>query len=232
MKKFLIAGAVVATIALGVAGFTAWLYWTSVRLHTVGDSATFEESAECLYLYSNDLAGRPYSLRLDGSRVEACFPPQTAAKTKALITCFNTYEREHRGHFDHPGGNLRACAWEGVTASRGIATVIFGKVVAVPAVPRAGRRVVLELETRAADAEIIHEAVASDTLEVDLRIDGDESTDPTFPRQAYGLDADGKFRVNTVVPAKAAGKRVTLTMTTAPDTPSAVTTVATFTIAG
>lgn len=231
MRMLLVLAAIGASIALALVGCGLWIVWEFEKLPTVGDSATFEESAECLDLYNNPQA-RPYSVKLDRGRVDACFPPQTEARTEALITCFNTYERRHRGHFDHPGANLRACSWDGMTPSRGIATVILGDAVAVPMPPRAGRRVVLELETRAADAEIIHEAVASDTLEVDVRIDGDEPTDPTFPRQAYGLDADGKFRVSTVVPANAAGKRVTLTVTTSPDTPSEVTTVATFAISG
>jgi hypothetical protein len=217
MRMLLILAAIGATIPLAIAGFALWLAWQSDKLQTVGDSATLEETVDCLERYANPSAGRPISAKLDRDRVEACFPPQTAAKTRALIACYNAR-----------GGDLLACPWDGMTASGPLASVRLGGVVAVPAPPRAGRRVVLEIGTRSVDAEIIQEAFASDALGAELLVQGGTASDVEFLDVAFSFDVDGKLRVSAVVPRTAAGKRMTLNVTTAPEVPPIV---ATFTIA-
>jgi hypothetical protein len=76
----------------------------------VGATATFGESEDCLLRYGNEFE----RVRLDHAKVASCFPTQTAAKKKALIACFNTYERNHPGHPEWPADNMKRCTWDGL----------------------------------------------------------------------------------------------------------------------
>jgi hypothetical protein len=142
MKKFVIATAIAVASLVGALAVWLWERQPWLDPPTVGATATFGESADCLFRYGNAFAGRDQGVRLDNDKVASCFPKQTAAKKKALIACFNTYERNHPNHPGWPEENMRRCTWDGLTAVP--APFGFGKAVAVPAVPRAGRRFVLK----------------------------------------------------------------------------------------
>ncbi len=73
----------------------------------MGGRATFDESADCLAGYERWIADTPQPKRLDNDKVADCFPTQTAAKKKALIACFNNYERNHLDHEGWPASNMR-----------------------------------------------------------------------------------------------------------------------------
>jgi hypothetical protein len=146
MKRFdVIVLAIAVTILVGALGACAvWLStepWLAPP--SVGANATFEESARCLYRYGNAIAGRDQSVRLNKGKVAACFPSQTEKSKAALISCFNTYERTHPGHDlslhgSWPEDNMRGCTWDGRPAAPAH-PFAFGRVVALPAAPRAGK---------------------------------------------------------------------------------------------
>jgi len=249
IKYLLIAiAAVVAGVAILVGGVVGvWFWWyKSSELHAVGTTATFEESADCLARYGNSpLFG---DWRLDKFYVAQCFPTQTAAKQKALIACFNKYERNHADHEGWPEENMRGCKWD---RAADVGSLAFGKVVAVPAVPRAGKPFVLRVGVALIDSvgEIVdagigetffHTEQAVDDVAVTIGgekvvtttlIDGENFVTTSPTDFDYGFFPNGKMFVRFTVPKTAAGKHMTIKikMTIADETPAA-TKVATFTV--
>jgi hypothetical protein len=230
MKYLLIALGTIAFLVAAVAGCSVWVYKSSLELHPVGATATFKESADCLVRYVNNNNGWV----LNKYSVDFCFPTQTQAKRRALIACFNTYERSHPEHTGWPEDNMRGCRWSGLTAApaRHVVRVTFGKVVAVPATPRGGKRFDLTVAVKRTDsAERVANTGFDDTvpqLGFGITMDGedidsvvDEVLDPPF---------GGRLHVRFTVPKTAEGKRLAITLTIAADSPIA-TKVMTFTVA-
>jgi hypothetical protein len=204
----------------------------SSELRPVGATATFGESADCLVRYGKNLAGLG-EWRLNNDNVADCFPMQTAAKKRALIACFNTYERNHTDHKGWPEDNMEGCTWAGLTTAPAphVVSVTFGKVVAVPDPPRAGKRFDLTVAVKRTDsAEKVANTGFDDTtpfLGFAITMDGedidnlvDEVIDPPF---------SGRLHVRFTVPRMAEGKRLAITLTIAADSPTA-TKVVTFTV--
>lgn len=201
-------------LALGLmAGFPFALWQDEREVKPVGTHAKFEESADCLFQYRYESAEHDLGAQLDSDKVAFCFPPQTAAKEKALIACFNSYERNGPEH-EWPEENMRVCTWDGLPA---IPTPFgFGEVVAVPAVPRAGKRFVLKVGVRGGGDSAVEEvnaAIGSEALEV---VVWHEYTPLDF---ALGFPADGMIHVNFTVPRTAGGQRLKVTLTIARDAP-------------
>ena len=220
----------------------------------VGARATFDESADCLAGYELWIADTPQPKRLDNDKVADCFPTQTAAKKKALIACFNNYERNHPDHEGWPESNMRGCTWDGLTTVpiRNVASLAFGKVVAVPAAPHAGKPFLLNVGVTRSDSaakiEQRHEGdLENPYLDVAVTVNGEnvalESVEgcsqclpPGDPESVYSY-SDNKIEVKFRVPETAEGKRLAIRMAAAvrPDsrtgeTPTA-TKVVTFTVA-
>jgi hypothetical protein len=219
MKKFVMATAIAVASLVGALAVWLWERQPWLDPPTVGATAAFAESADCLFRYGNAFAGRDQGVRLDNDKVASCFPRQTAATKKALIACFNTYERNHPNHPGWPEENMRRCTWDGLTEVP--APFSFGKAVAVPAIPRAGRRFVLEVGVTGSDsaADEADTAIKTGTLDVFVLIDGAHGvyTPLSFTE---GLHADGKIHVSFTVPKTADGMRLTIKLTIAPDTPT------------
>jgi hypothetical protein len=243
-KKVLLGLAITAVViwllwlplALGLmAGFPFALWDDPVEpgVESVGARATFEESADCLRFW-RDVEGR----RLNEANVADCFPTQTAAKKKALVGCFNGYERNHPDHDGWPEDNMRGCTWDGLIAVpvKNVASLDFGKVVALPAEPRAGRSFILRVGlTRGDSAEKVKQRDVDDddnpTLNVGVTIDGKnvpiETVEGCSPCRLSGARAseywfsEGEIWVKFPVPETAAGKHVAIRLTAAlNDTPT------------
>jgi hypothetical protein len=170
--------------------------------------------------------------------VADCFPTQTATKKKALVACFNNYERNHPDHDGWPEDNMRGCKWDGLTAVpvQNVVSLDFGKVVASPPAPRAGRPFTLRIGlTRRDSAEKIKQCDVGDddnpVLDVAVTIDGEvvpiETVEGCSPCRLSGEPAseywfeEGKIWVKFPVPATAAGRRVAIRMSAALyDTPT------------
>jgi hypothetical protein len=159
MKKLLLGLGIAVTLifvlwlplALGLMAGFPFALWRDDEVEPVGASATFEESADCLFQYRHYSAGRDLGVRLDSEKVAVCFPPQTTAGKQALIVCFNRYERNHPNHEGWPEENMEACKWDGLTAVPTPYGLAFSDdVVAVPAVPRAGKPFVVKVGVTAA----------------------------------------------------------------------------------
>ena len=217
-------------LALGLmAGFPFALWSEEPEVEPVGARATFAESADCLFQHRYYSAERDLGVRLDSEDVALCFPPQTAATKEALIACFNRYERNHPDHSSWPEDNMHACRWDGVAAVP--APFAFGDVVAVPAVPRAGKRIVLEVGVTGVTGsdsaeEDVDTAIETGTLDVVVTIGGVNGT----PLDIALDHADGKIQVTSTVPRTAEGKRLTIKlMIGAAETPSG-TKIAAFTV--
>lgn len=207
-------------------------------------TATFDESADCLH-YWRDSEG----WRLNGSTVADCFPTQTAAKRKALIACFNKYERNHPDHEGWPEDNMRGCAWDGLVAvpAQNVASLVFGKVEALPAAPRAGEHFILMVGVTRSDsaAKVVHtpldalypdaavtingESLAIKSVAVPCAscADGCTCSDVTEPEAWF---FDGKIRVKFTVPKTAEGKRLAIKITAEQGDAPAATKVVTFTV--
>jgi hypothetical protein len=239
-------------LGLGITAVVVWFLWLPLALglmagfpfalwddpveagvESVGARATFEESADCLR-YWRDVEGR----RLNDTTVADCFPTQTATKKKALVACFNNYERNHPDHGRWPEDNMRGCTWDGLTSVpvKNVASLDFGKVVAAPPAPRAGRSFTLRIGlTRGDSAEKIKQRIVDEddnpALEVAVTIDGEivpiETVEGCSPCRLSGEPAseywfeEGEIWVKFPVPATAAGKPLAITMTAAlHDTPT------------
>jgi hypothetical protein len=228
IKYLLITIGAVVLLVVVVVGFWGWLYKSS-ELRPVGATATFGESADCLVRYGSNFIGS----ELDSDRVDFCFPTQTAEKKAALIACFNAYERNHPDGKGWPEDNMRGCSWDGLTAvpAPHVVSLTFGKVVAVPAEPRAGKHFLLTVgvtrnDSAAKTGQSPIEKEPTTVAHVTIN-GGDEDTDPEADVQ-WGF-LDGKFFVRFTVPKAAEGKRLTIKMTIAADSPTA-TKVVTFTV--
>jgi hypothetical protein len=228
-------------LALGLmAGFPFALWMDEPKLEPVGARATFEESVDCLIQYPAERLPLEGFYGLDSKMVAFCFPPQTAAKKKALIACFNRYERIVRSS-DWPKENMRACRWDGLPA---VSTPFaFGKVEAVPAVPRAGKRFVLKvgmtsggsafrLRTTAPPPPLVggaHPEQPWDIFEavsVEVWIDDDKQVYEPLNDWDWEVPADGKLHVSFMVPKRAAGTRLTIQVFLKPDAPGSTKLVA------
>ena len=207
-------------LSLGLmAGFPFGL-WSDEAVD-VGARATFDESADCLLRYANAMAGREFSVKLDNDRVAHCFPEQTPTRKKALIACFNTYERQHPDHAGWPEDNMRGCAWAGRPAFR--APFAFGKVVAVPAVPRAGRHFLLKIGTTGKGA------IETGTLFPFVTIDGYNGDVPRDVMLEHY--PDGNLHLSFTLPNTSKGRRLTIELTTPPGKETLVRKTMTFTVA-
>ena len=103
-----IAGIAILFVPLALGLMAGFPFWMDETLEPVGDRASFEESADCLFQHRHNSAeGRDLGVRLDNEKVAFCFPPQTSARREALITCFNNYEQEHAGHVGWPEDNMQ-----------------------------------------------------------------------------------------------------------------------------
>lgn len=214
-------GVAIATAAIGVlflplalglmAGFPFSL-WTDEKLEQVGARATFEESVDCLVRYRYYSAERDLGVRLGSEEVAFCFPPQTPVTRKALIACFDRYERSHPGHVGWPEDNMQGCTWDGLVTAANPTGLAFGDVAAVPAVPRAGKRFVLTVGVTGSGD--VNEAIMKDALATYVTIDDIPLS------HIQGADADGSFYLEFTVPKTAGGKRVTITLTLAAHTPT------------
>ena len=242
-------------LGLGITAVVVWFLWLPLALglmagfpfalwddpveagvESVGARATFEESADCLR-YWRDVEGRS----LNDTTVSDCFPTQTATKKKALIACFNDYERDHPDHDGWPEDNMRGCTWDGLTAVpvQNVASLDFGKLVAPALAPRAGRPFTFRIGlTRRDSAEKIKQREVDEddnpTLDVAVTIDGEIvrietvegcspcrlSGEPGEPASEYWFE-EGEIWVKFPVPATAAGKRLAIRMSAALyDTPT------------
>lgn len=264
LKKVLLGFAIVIAIismvwlplALGLMAGFPFALWDDPGdpVAPVGARATFDESADCLAGYELWIADTSQPKRLDNDKVADCFPTQTAAKRKALIACFNNYERNHPDHEGWPESNMRGCTWDGLTTvpARNVASLSFGKVVAVPAAPHAGKPFLLDVGvTRSDSAAKIEQRYEGDLenpyLDVAVTVNGEnvalESVEgcsqclpPGDPESVYSY-SDGKIEVKFRVPDTAEGKRLAIRMAAAVsprsrtgETPTA-TKVVTFTVA-
>lgn len=225
MKKLLIA---IAAVPILVVGGTVWVWESTLKQHPVGATATFDESADCLVRYVNALSVGNWEL--DAGSVEDCFPRQTVAKRKALIACFNKYERSHSAtdHKGWPEDNMRGCRWDRVAD---VGSLDLGNPLAVPAVPRAGKRFDLTVGVTRNDSagEVADAAITTDmTLDVAVTIDGEVVVTTPLTHLEYGFDR--RVHVSLTLPETAAGKRLTIKMTIAADRLTA-TKIVTFTVA-
>jgi hypothetical protein len=205
-------------LALGLMAGFPFALWMDEEVEPVGARATFEESADCLFQYRYYNAGRDLGVRLNSEEVAFCFPPQTAAKKKALIACFNRYERNHPDQGGWPEDNMWSCTWDGLTAVP--TPFAFGKVVAVPPVPRAGKRCVLKIGVTGSDSaeEEVNAAIETGSLDVLVTIGGVNGIPLDIE---YGFFyADGKIHVNFTVPKTAEGKRLTIKLKIGADIPT------------
>lgn len=237
-------------LALGLMAGFPFALWEE-RAQPVGARATFEESADCLDGYELWIAPTSQPRGLDNGKVAACFPTQTAAKRKALIACFNKYERSHPDHEGWPEDNMRGCTWDGVVAVpvQNVASLAFGNAVAVPAAPRAGEPFALQVRVTRSDsaAKRVHTALIDSWPVVDVKVtvDGEnvalESVGVPCPSCAIGCEcsrvttpeywfSDSELQMKFVVPETAEGKRLAIRMTAEQaDTPTA-TKVATYAV--
>ena len=225
--------------ALGLmAGFPFALWDDPVEpgVEEVGVRATFAESAGCLR-YWRDVYGR----RLNDDNMADCFPTQRAAKKKALVACFNGYERDHPGHDGWPEANMRACTWDGLVSVpvRNVATLRFDQVVARPAAPRAGRPLSISagLIRRDSAAKAKDSFPENPALDVSVTVDGEavdvgsvegcsECRLSGDPESEHWFE-EGRIQVRFPVAESAAGKRLTVRMRAQmPDTPPATKVVA------
>ena len=211
---------------------TGWPLWHEEpgAVAPVGDTSTFEESAECLFLwYSYDRPEWDQSELLDrregrlvNHAVAACFPTQRAATQLALIACFNEYQRQHQNRptddVDWPEHNLEGCTWDGLATDPVPYDLAFGDVVAVPAVPRAGKRFMLTIGVTGRDSVVadVNDVIRTDALDVSVTI-GDNDSPLSFE---HGADRDGDIYVELMVPRSAEGMRLTVTLTLAAHTPT------------
>ena len=221
-------------LALGLMAGFPFALWDDpgdpVPVAPVGARATFEESADCLAgyeLWIDSSTSQPK--RLDDEKAADCFPTQTAAKKKALIACFNDYERNHPDHENWPEDNMRGCTWGGLTAVpvRNVASLTFDKVVAVPAAPRAGRPFVLTAAVTRSDSTAKVEQrgegnIENPVLDVAVTVNGEsvalESVEgcsqclpPGDPESVYSF-SDSEIRVELMVPKATKGKRMAIKM--------------------
>lgn len=134
IKKLLLGCGIALAINVGFAllffvilgfGLTGWPLWHEEpsAVAPVGATSTFEESAECLFLwYSYDRPEWDQSELLDrregrlvSHAVAACFPTQRAATQLALIACFNEYQRQHQNRpADDVDWPSRSTIWKAV----------------------------------------------------------------------------------------------------------------------
>lgn len=195
----------------------------------VGTRATFEESAECLAGYELWIANTSQPKRLDNDKVADCFPTQRAAKKKALIACFNNYERNHPDHEGWPERNMRGCTWDGLTTVpvRNVASLAFDKVVAVPAAPHAGKRFVINAPLTRSDSNAKIEQrgeldISNPVLDVTVTVNGEnvalesvagcsECLPPGDAESVYWF-SDNEIRVEFTVPEATEGKRMAIEM--------------------
>jgi hypothetical protein len=235
-NRWYIAIAVAAPTLVAVL-LTVW-WWRAVTdpanfQSSVNATATFEESADCIRYWRS-----AYGWRID-DYLAYCFPTQTAAKKEALVACFNTYEREHPDHDGWPEDNMRGCTWDGLVAvsARNVTSLVFGRVEALPAVPRAGERFVLlvGLTRTESAAKVVHTEIDDDDvagLDVAMTIDGENVAinplfEPSFTEPGYWFE-EGKLRLRFTVPKTAEGKRLAIKITAEADT--TVTKVVAFTV--
>jgi hypothetical protein len=112
---------------------------------------------------------------------------------------------------------MRACRWDGLTAVP--TPFAFGKAVAEPALPRAGKPCVVKVGVTGSDspAEDVNAAIDSGALAVLVTLGGVDGTPLGFESE---FGADGKIHVSFAVPETAEGKRLTVKLTIGPDIPS------------
>jgi hypothetical protein len=199
----------------------------SFELRPVGATATLAESADCLVRYEHNFKG----WSLDKDNVDFCFPTQTGAKKKALIGCFNKYERNHPDHKGWPENNMQGCMWDGLTATTAprVVRLVFGKAVAEPAVPHAGKDFVLTVGVTRSDsgAKIARPEIETEPkLDVAVTIDGPSNNGLSY----MTYFEDGRIHVLFTTPKAAKGRRLTIKMTIAADSPTA-TKIVTFPVA-
>jgi hypothetical protein len=221
MKRFdVIVLAIAVTILVG--GLAACAVWLSTEPWlappSVGATATFEESARCLYRYGNALAGRDQGARLDKGKVAACFPPQTEQSTAALISCFNTYEDAHPGHDfslhgSWPEDDMRGCTWDGRPAVPAH-PFAFGQIVAVPPVPHAGKPFLLKVGVTGSDssADEISTAMRTGALDVLVTTGGENSPSVDIFLE---FNRDGNIHVECTVPKNTEGAPLRIELVTA-----------------
>jgi hypothetical protein len=221
MKRFDVIVLAIA-VAILVGGLAACAVWLSTEpwldAPSVGATATFEESAKCLYRYGNALAGRDQGTRLDNGKVAACFPPQTEKSKAALISCFNTYERTHPGHDfslhgSWPEDDMRGCTWDGRPAVPAH-PFAFGRVVAVPPVPRAGKPFLLKVGVSGSDssADEVSTALRSGALDVLVTTGGEHSPSVDIFLE---FNRDGTIHMECTVPKNTGGAPLRIELVTA-----------------
>jgi hypothetical protein len=237
-------------LALGLmAGFPFAL--SEDRAQPVGARATFDESADCLDGYELWIAPTDQPRTLGIAKVAACFPTQSAAKERALIACFNEYERNHPDHDGWPEDNMRRCAWDGMVAVpvRNVTTLVFGKVVANPAEPRAGEPLFLRVRVVREDsaAKRVRSPLVDfhPVVEVAVTIDGEsvpiESVGVPCVRCAVGCGCErvtnpehwfsgSSIGMKLTVPEAAEGKRLAITLTAELGETATATKLVTFTV--
>jgi hypothetical protein len=211
-------------LALGLmAGFPFALWTDNKKVEPVGARATFGESVDCLIQYEAERNPGGFD-SLDSKMVAFCFPPQTAAKRKALIVCFNRYERIVDSH-EWPKDNMRACRWDGLPA---VSTPLaFGKVEAVPAVPRAGRRFVLKVGMTTSDPAYRQPADIFRAVSVNVWINADTQLAYEYLNNwEWEVPADGKLHVSFMVPKTAEGMLLAIKFFLKPDAPGSTKLVA------
>jgi hypothetical protein len=190
-----------------MAGFPFSL-WADEEIEPVGTRATFAASADCL---SRSRA----ELELDSEKAASCFPPQTAAGRKALIACFNGYERNHPGHVGWPEDNMQGCSWDGVIEVAAPRGLTLGHVTPFPAVPRAGERFVVTVGAAGRRPGDLTTALETGALDVLVTIGDGKPLSRT-----YGARRFGNIYVELTPPKTAAGKRLTITLTLAEHRPT------------
>ena len=115
---------------------------------------------------------------------------------------------------------MRGCAWDGRSVVR--APFAFGKVVAVPAVPRAGRHFLLKVGTTG-------KAIETGTLFPFVTIEGyDEDVPRDVLLEHY---PDGNIHLSFTLPKRSEGRRLTIELTTPPGKETLVRKTMTFTVA-
>jgi len=210
-------------LALGLMAGFPFALWTDNKLKPVGPRATFGESVDCLIQYEAERNPEGFD-SLDSKMVTFCFPPQTAAKRKALIACFNRFERIVDSH-EWPKDNLRACRWDGPPA---VSTPFaIGNVEAVPAVPRVGKRFVLKVGMTSSDPAFPRQpADIFEAVKVNVWIDDDKQVFEYLNDWDWEVPADGKLHVSFMVPKTAAGTRLAIKVFLKPNAPGSTKLVA------